>query len=310
MAEGIDISLFDGDDEGGTGGGGSSDALDNISDNTLDLVAIAEVISDTLAQILGYIQTGMKGGSGGEGTEAIGAAAGGGKGLGGMFSSALGKASVYLAVFNQAVQGVQRAFGMLQSALARFADVNAVVAIAFERLQLFLRGVLVIMSEALAPVLNQLADVFKELITLAVSLFVEIFTLIRPALMEFLSGIKVIVQWLNRLQGISPMNIEEQGLRRSATGVANVLAQFAGAAQNPQGQPAVNVNIMGNDEADFEGLMNDAVAWGQGFARGDGGGKGFWGAVGGQLSKPSTIAMGLGGPWAAPFAFTGQLLGY
>ena len=304
MAEGIDISLFD-DDDGATGGvAGGLDQTNKLLED------IKQTIDEAQTKLGATIQQAVGGGGGGEGggEDAIGAA-GGGKGLGGMFSSALGKASAYLAMFNQAVQGVQRAFGMLQQALSRFADVNAVVAIAFERLQLFLRGVLVVLSEALAPVLNQLADVFKELITLAVSLFVEIFTLIRPALMEFLSGLKIIVQWLNRLQGISPMNIEEQGLRRSATGVANVLSQFAGAAQNPQGQPAVNVNIMGNDEADFEGLMNDAVGWGQGFARGDTG-QGFWGAAWNQLSKPSTMALGLGGPWAAPFALTGQLLGY
>ena len=142
---------------------------------------------------------------------------------------------------------------------------NATIAIAFERLQLFLQGVLVVLGDALAPVLNELTDIFKEIISLLVTIFVEVFMLFRPVLMAFLGAIKEATQWLNRLLGIKPLNIEEQGLRRSATGVANVLAQFAGAAQNPQGQPPVNVNIMGGEEFDFDSQMGSALDWGRGF---------------------------------------------
>ena len=260
MAEGIDISLFD-DDDGATGGvAGGLDQTNKLLED------IKQTIDEAQTKLGATIQQAVGGGGGGEGggEDAIGAA-GGGKGLGGMFSSALGKASAYLAMFNQAVQGVQKALGMLQQALSAFADVNAVVAIAFERLQLFLRGVLVVLGETLAPVLDELTNIFKEIISLLLTIFVEIFMLLRPVIMAFLNAIKGAVQWLNRLLGIKPLNIEEQGLRRSATGVANVLAQFAGAAQNPQGQPPVNVNIMGGEEFDFDAQMGSALDWGRGF---------------------------------------------
>ena len=261
MAEGIDISLFD--DDGG-GGGETTGGFTSESQKTLE--EIWQEIHDmhwALKECLEDIEYALTGGGGEGSSDGVGAAAGGGKGLGGMFSSALGKAGIYLAVFNQAVQGVQRAFGMLQQALSKFADVNAVVAIAFERLQLFLRGVLVVLSEALAPALSELTDIFKELIASLVAMFVEIFVLFRPVIMEILDGLKRLVQWFNRLLGVRPLDIEEQGLRRSATGVANIISQFANAAANPQGQPAVNVNIQGNDTRDWEQMMNDAITWGK-----------------------------------------------
>jgi len=204
-----------------------------------------------------------------------------------MFSSALGKAGIALSVFGLAVGGVQKAFGMLQQALSAFADVNATVAIAFERLQLFLRGVLVVLSEALAPVLDQLTDIFKEIIATVLTLFVEVFLALRPVLMDFLDGLKQTVQWFSRFLGIKPLDIEEQGLRRSATGVANILSQFASAASNPQGQPAVNVNIQGNEMGDWEGMMKNATAWGMSFrAQEDGGtgSKSFYGRLTGFIA--------------------------
>ena len=264
MAEGIDISLFD-------DGGGESAQTTGAFDARDALEQIRSAVEDAQFAIVAAIQSGGDGG--GEGLESVGAGAGG---QGGMFSSALGKAGVYLAVFNQAIQGVQKAFGMLQSALSSFADVNATVAIAFERLQLFLRGVLVVLSEALAPVLDQLTNVFKELIATVLTLFVDVFMALRPVLMDFLEGLKQTVQWFNRFLGIKPLDIEEQGLRRSATGVANVLSQFASAAANPQGQAAVNVNIQGNDMGDWEGMMNNALAWGMNFKEGPSSEPGFF----------------------------------
>ena len=279
MAEGIDISLLDDDDSGGAAPGG--DIGNKMDESSTILEQIRDAIIEAHKNLVAVLGGGGIGGGDTRGLEGVGAA--GATSKGGMFSSALGKASIYLAVFNQAIQGVQKAFGMLQQALAKFADVNAVVAIAFERLQLFLRGVLVVLSEALGPVLNQLTDIFKELITTVLTLFVEVFTLFRPLIMDFLEGIKRMVQWFNRLLGVRPLDIEEQGLRRSATGVANVLSQFANAAANPQGQPAVNVNIQGNEMLDWLQMMEDATAWGRHYAETGREGVGIAGKIGAGL---------------------------
>ncbi len=244
MADSIDVSFAD----EGPGDAGAPTRPEDIFAEMRDL------LKDILAAIKEkFVQA------------TTGAGEGGGLGLDllGGFKGALSAAAKGLAIFGLAVEGVKTAFGLLRGALSMFADVNATIAIAFERLQLFLRGVLVVMAEALAPVLDELTIIFKELIAVLVTVFVEIFTLIRPALLQFLDAIKQLVQFLNRFFDIKPLDIEEQGLRRSATGVANVLGQFAATANNPQLAPAVNVNIMADDAGFVEGLLVEALGFGR-----------------------------------------------
>ncbi len=198
---------------------------------------------------------------------------GGGKSSVGFFGSLLGGLSGVggilggvmkgFAVFGLALAGVKLAFQMLKKALELFADVNATIAVAYERLLLFVRGVLVVMAEVLAPVLDELAEISKGIRTILLNLFVDLFTLIRPTLLSFLSVIKEIIQNMNMFFGIKALDIEEQGLRRSATGVANVLEQFAATAENPQMAPDVNINIGEGEFDDLDMLLEETVATGR-----------------------------------------------
>ena len=271
MAEGIDISLFEDDDGGGGApGGGLSDTNKILEEIRVSLESARSEVAAVLQHPI-LSNTANAGGSaktGGEKSEKPGEKFEEKK-TGFMnslqkFGEALGKGGKAIVVFNQAIELVQKAFGMLSGILSIFADTNATIAIAFERLQLFLRGILVILGDALAPVLEQVTDLFKEIIANIVIIFVDVIVALTPVLMLVLKTLKDIVSWFNGILGINPLDIEEQGLRRSATGVANVLAKFAGIAENPQGQPPVEVNIRGREEVDFEKLMADAIVIGRG----------------------------------------------
>ena len=186
----------------------------------------------------------------------------------GMFSSigkTFTKTAQGLAVFGLAVQGAKMAVDAASAILRAFTDVNASIAIAFERLQLFMQGVLVVLADALAPILTAITDALKSLVTAVLPILVSLIKELTPVIVLLSEAFIGLINWIRDLFGmdpVRPMDIEQEGLKRAATGVANMLSQFANSAKNPQGNPAVVVNIAGDEEKNFDALMQAAIGHG------------------------------------------------
>ena len=161
------------------------------------------------------------------------------------------------------VEGVKRTIEMAIKAMKAFSTVNAAMAIASEKWTLFFQGVNVILGDALEPMLVSLADLLKTVYAAILPPLVAAIEFLVPAVTALIETIAMVIDRADLFgqDTIRPLDVEEQGLRRAASGVASMLHQFASAGRRPTEKQVVVVNYHADPEA-FDGLLTEALVIG------------------------------------------------